>query len=273
MSCVTLTTDFGEQDWFVGVMKGVLAVRAPQARVVDLTHGIAPGDVRAAAFALLNAYPYFPRRTVHLVVVDPGVGSARRGLAVRTTEFDFIAPDNGVLSWALERERIRSVRWIENEDLRLQPASATFHGRDIFAPAAAFLAAGGAFDRLGPLTDSPLLLPWSDPSVVNGGWVGEVVYVDRFGNAITNLHQPLSMAEPVRWLLHWAPGAHCALETCYSAVGKGEPVAVVGSCGFLEIAVNQGRASDQLGLKIGDRVELRPDRTTARPQRKRPKGP
>jgi S-adenosylmethionine hydrolase len=260
MRWITLTTDFGTADWFVGAMKGVLAARAPQARVVDLTHGVPPGDIRAAAFALRSGCAWFPPRTVHVVVVDPGVGSARAGLAVRTARYDFVGPDNGVLSWALERERVRSVRAIRNENLLLQPVSATFHGRDVFAPAAAHLAAGGAFSQLGPSLARYARLPWPEIRPTRSGWVGEVVHVDRFGNAITNLPAPAAGTSGAAWAVRWEGGGSCRLEACYAAVGSGEPVGVAGSTGFVEIAVNGGRACDRLGLRVGVVVELAPVR-------------
>lgn len=257
MSVITLSTDFGLSDSFVGTMKGVILNRAPRATIVDLTHGIAPGDVRAGAFALLTGYRYFPQRTVHVVVVDPGVGSARRAIAVQTRDFCFVGPDNGVLSWALAHETVRSVRLIGNERLWLQPVSRTFHGRDVFAPVAAYLARGGTFERLGPAVTDFVQLPWPRVQEADGNLVGEVLVVDRFGNAITNLPEPSAPAKPAGNVVLAGRRRSCRVAGCYDAVPTGRAVAVFGSSGFLEIAINGGSAATQLRLRAGTRVTLR----------------
>ena len=150
MRLITLTTDFGTRDWFVGTMKGVILGIQPRARVVDITHEIGGGEVRAGAFALRASYSFFPQGTVHIAVVDPGVGSPRRALAVQTANYFFVGPDNGVLSFALMRERIKSIHALENEKYFLKPVSRTFHGRDIFAPVAAHLSRGVSIQTFGP---------------------------------------------------------------------------------------------------------------------------
>src|SRR6266567_2035307 len=149
MRVITLTTDFGLSDWFVGSMKGVIFRINPRTTVVDLTHDLPPGDIRAGAFALAAAYRYFPKGTIHVAVIDPGVGTKRRAIAAQTADYFFVGPDNGVLSWALQRERIKAIRALENKTYFLQPLSQTFHGRDIFAPVAAHLTAGLAIRKLG----------------------------------------------------------------------------------------------------------------------------
>ncbi len=254
MAVITLTTDFGTKDWFVGVMKGVLLARAPEARVIDLTHELQPGDIRAGAFALMASYRFFPRGSVHVVVVDPGVGSARRALAVRTRDYFFVGPDNGVLSWALRGEKVQSTRVIENPAYMLSPVSRTFHGRDIFAPAAGCLSAGRPFEKIGPVLKRIERLPWAEPQVTSKQASGEILYIDRFGNAISNLDS--ASLQPLGGELAVSAGSlkRCPVAEFYQAVPTGKPVAVLGSSGFLEIAVNGGSAAERLGLKPGLQV-------------------
>jgi S-adenosylmethionine hydrolase len=257
MRLITLTTDFGTSDWFVGTMKGVVLGINPRARIVDLTHGVPAGDIRAGAFALAAACKFFPKGTVHVAVVDPGVGSAREAIAVETERYFFVGPDNGVLSWALRDEKIREVRALKNEKYFLPQLSKTFHGRDIFAPVAAHLSRGVAIEKLGPSKKAFVRLDWPQPRVRERRVEGEVVYIDRFGNAITNL--------VCDWLEKFS-GSRVqilvkgkrlrAIESCYAAVRTGKPVAVIGSSGFLEIAVNGGSAAKNFGLIPGTRVSV-----------------
>jgi len=261
MRCITLTTDFGHRDGFVGIMKGVILSRAPRAVVVDLSHEIAPGDVHAAAFVLMNAHRYFPQGAVHVVVVDPGVGGPRHALAARTRRAYYVGPDNGVLSWALRQEEGIEVRRIENSDLFLKPVSRTFHGRDVFAPVAAHLCSGGSFSCVGPGTCDWVRLPWSEPSASAMGWSATVVYIDRFGNALTNLPvdlPPAAAAGETRgaFLLKNRHKVRFPLRPFYGAVPPGRPVAVPGSSGFWELAVHGGSAAATYGLQPGDTVEL-----------------
>jgi S-adenosylmethionine hydrolase len=184
---ITLTTDFGTHDWFVGTMKGVILGIAPRAAIVDLTHEIPAGDIRAGAFALAAGFRFFPKGTVHVAVVDPGVGGARKAIAVQTSNYLFVGPDNGVLSLALAREKIKSVHSLGNANYFLRPISHTFHGRDIFAPVAAHLSRGTPMHKFGPARKDFIRLPWPQPRVRRGCIEGEVVFIDRFGNAITNI--------------------------------------------------------------------------------------
>ena len=257
MSIVTLTTDFGVADPFVGVMKGVLLGRAPTARVVDLTHGIPPHDVLAGALVLRHSVPYFPRGTIHLAVVDPGVGSERRALCVETAGALLVGPDNGLLSLAAPRGEIRRIMHLTEEHFFLSPRSATFHGRDLFAPVAAALAAGTPVEKLGSEVRDMQRLDL--PPVVREARAlrGQVIYVDHFGNLVTNvsaadlgglaIHAPSIGVGRVR-LRGVAPS--------YAAVQRGEPVAVVNSWGLLEIAVREGSARDQLGAGVGTAVVI-----------------
>ena len=190
---ITLTTDFGLQDAYVGAMKGVILGILPGAQIVDITHAIAPQDIRQAAYVLASAIPYFPPGTVHVVVVDPGVGGERRPLAIHTDRAYYIGPDNGVFSQVFAAETVLEIRELTNPAYRLPLVSSTFHGRDIFAPAAAHIAAGVAFPDLGPLIPDPVRLPRLEPQrAANGSIHGHIVHVDHFGNLISDI--------PAAWL-------------------------------------------------------------------------
>lgn len=258
MPIITLTTDFGTDDWFVGTMKGVIGTISPKSAVVDITHAIASADIRAGAFALAASYQYFRRGTIHVAIVDPGVGSKRRAIAIQTERYFFVGPDNGVLSFALRNEKIKAVRALNNKGYFLETLSQTFHGRDVFAPVAAHLARGLAIAKLGPAAAEFVRLDWPQPMLASGSSAGEIVYVDKFGNAITNI--------PVASLAKLA-GSHfeilkgrkrlCPFGDFYQSVPMGRAVAVPGSSGYLEIAVNGGNASAIFGLRPADRVEVR----------------
>lgn len=258
VSIITLTTDFGVADWFVGTMKGVILGIQPRAVLVDVTHEIPPGDIRAGAFALAASHPFFPRGTIHLAVVDPGVGGERRILAVQTRDFVFVGPDNGVLSCALAKENVEAVHHITNARFFLNPVSQTFHGRDVFAPVAAHLSAGVPIQKLGPPVRDFLRLDWPRPRVGQDETTGEIIHIDRFGNAITNIaDSALSALDRARCEVSVKRKRLWPICSFYQAVPAGKPVAVFGSSGFLEIAVNGGSAARSFRLKVGDRVCVR----------------
>ena len=262
MRVITLTTDFGTRDWFVGTMRGVIAGIAPQAEVIDLTHDLPQGDIRAGAFALAASCRFFPKGTIHLVVVDPGVGSRRKAIAARTANGVFVGPDNGVLSWTLAKEKVTAIHALENEAYMLQPVSQTFHGRDVFAPAAAHLSRGVSVSRFGPALKDYVRLEWPAPRERGAGIEGEVVYVDRFGNGITNLEGSLLREFGCASCeIHARRRREFPVGTFYQEVARGAPVALIGSSGFLEIAVNGGSAAKVLGLRTGCRLLLRPARS------------
>lgn len=270
---ITLTSDFGTADGYVGAMKGVLLSVCPRASLVDITHTIPRQDVRHAAFTLWNAVRTFPPETVHLVVVDPGVGTERRPLALRSGGMTYVAPDNGVLTLVA-----RDVEWavvLDNPEIywRTDAVSQTFHGRDIFSPAAARLADGLPWQQAGsPITDwRTLALPPIEMESPHE-WFGEVLYLDHFGNAITNLgllawgddelavapllavdrtpsHLPLPATVVVR-------GRTLPLRRTYGTVASGEPLALISSTGLLEIAVRAGNAGRDLAIGPGDPVIL-----------------
>jgi len=253
MAIITLTTDFGTRDWFVSSMKGVILGVNPQIAIVDNTHEMPPGDIHAGAFALAASYRCFPRLTVHVAVVDPGVGSSRAAIVVRTADYFFVGPDNGVLSLALAQEKALEIRRIENQTFLREPVSETFHGRDVFAPVAARLTQGVMLDAIGGKLPDFARLEGVQPKVVGGLLRGEIIYIDRFGNCITNI----SAAAKVTGKVRVAGTVECEFRRAYSDVAPGQPVALIGSTGFLEIAVNAGNSAQSFGLKIGDSVELK----------------
>jgi S-adenosylmethionine hydrolase len=253
---VTLLTDFGEKDPFVGVMKGVILSRFPSARIVDLTHGIDAQDVVEAGFWLEASHGFFPRGTVHVAVVDPGVGTERLPIAADTGGHYFVAPDNGLLSPLLERARDPAARAIEIQRLKLPAPSRTFHGRDVFAPAAADLASGRiGFSALGPKVEPQRLPAGAAVKFAGGEAVGVVVTVDRFGNLITNIGGAL--LERIRSPRVVAGELECPVVGTYMDAAPGDYVALVNSFGRLEVARCQGDASAGLGLSKGARIVVR----------------
>jgi hypothetical protein len=250
-------TDFGDRDGFAGVMKGVILGICPSARLVDLTHAVEPGDVRGGALLLWAAVPYFPAETIHLAVVDPGVGGARDPLAIRAGGQTLVGPDNGLLWAGAARLGTPEGRRIENPTYRLSHVSRTFHGRDLFAPAAAHLARGAPWESLGPVAPDPVR--WEVPAARPGpaGVFGEVLHVDRFGNAITNLTPDDVSGLGERWWLEVGSVVVEGPVTHYGAVAQGEPLVVLGSLGFYELAVNRGSAAARYGVRRGDAVRAR----------------
>lgn len=254
---ITLMTDFGLRDHFVGVMKGVIAGIAPAARVIDITHELDAHRTEQARYLMSQTWPYFPARTIHVVVVDPGVGSARRPVLVEAGGQFFVGPDNGIFTDLLDLPKAK-VRRLDSQRLWRGEVSATFHGRDIFAPVAAHLAAGVRPSQAGPLIgDAQRGRSLAPVRTGKRFFTGEVVHVDRFGNLITNL-APLEMPElgPRRSVLKIGYAVIDGLSPNYAAIPPGEAGAVIGSGGTIEIAVNQGRADRQLGAGAGSPVEL-----------------
>jgi S-adenosylmethionine hydrolase len=251
---IALTTDFGTVDPWVGIMKGVLATRAPEARVVDLTHGIPPQNVLAGALVLRYALPYFPPGTIHVAVIDPGVGSERRPICVETPREILVGPDNGLLSLAATAPPARAYHLKEGRFFP-SPRSATFHGRDVFAPVAAALAMGTRPSELGPEIRDMRVLRVPEPRREAGAIRGEVIYVDHFGNLITNVPQSLLANFPAEPTSISIRGTRVAgIAPSYAAVSPGQPVAVVNSWNHLEIAVRDGSAAATLGARVGDEV-------------------
>ncbi len=256
---VTLLTDFGTADYFVAAMKGVVLGRAPGAQVVDVTHEIPPQDVAAAAFTLRAVYRDFPPGTVHVAVVDPGVGSARRPILVCAGGYRFVGPDNGIFGYVLDREPDARVFHLDDPRAFRHPVSSTFHGRDVFAPVAGALAAGADPERLGTGVDDPVRLPPIAPRRAPDGSVeGVVLHVDRFGNCVTSLAPgDLPDGPEGGFRLAVGGGEVRTLRTHYAGAPPGEPFVVPGSAGFLEVSVNGGSAAERLGVRRGAAVALR----------------
>jgi S-adenosylmethionine hydrolase len=268
---ITLTTDFGLADAYVAAMKGVVLGINPGARLVDICHTIKPQDVSQAAFILSMVWEFFPRRTVHLVVVDPGVGTGRRAVILRTPEADFVAPDNGVLSYILQRycgdipgDKARSVKLgagleavaITESRFWRSPVSATFHGRDIFAPVAVYLSLGTPLSEFGEAIDSLTALPLPRPHrAPDGTLTGNILHIDSFGNLITSVK---SSDLPAR-------GASIIVQVCGETIHGlsrtygtgGGLLALVGSSDYLEIALPGGDAGAFLGARVGDEVKIK----------------
>lgn len=255
---ITLTTDFGTSDHLVGAMKGVILNVNPAARIVDINHSVVPFDILDGALSIANAYKYFPPRTIHVIVVDPGVGTDRRPLLVSGEKQFFVAPDNGVLSVIYERESC-TVRHITAEHYFLNPVSPTFHGRDIFAPTAAWLSKAFQTEAFGnPITD---FVRFTLPKAkANGQAVkGVVLRVDAFGNLMTNLTAddiPIGTlgGGPIKLAVAGKPVAKFA--QTFAGGGPGEPIAILGSAGYIEVAVNRGNAARTLGANRGAEVVL-----------------
>jgi len=246
---ITLLTDFGQQDPYVAIMKGVIHRIAGEVTIVDIIHSLPPGDISKAAFVLKESFPYFPEGTVHVCVVDPGVGTKRKPVVVVTKHYFFVGPDNGLIWPSVEKENDYKVYLLDNPKFFLPKVSNTFHGRDIFAPVAAYLANGISPEEIGSISQDGLqrlLLP--EPIISGNVITGRILYIDRFGNLITNI--PSHLLE-----LHMK-GKSIQVEICgqaiqgikrtFQEVGLGEFLAYVGSFGYLEIGVNMGSAADLL---------------------------
>ena len=255
---ITLTTDFGTSDHLVGAMKGVILNINPAARIVDINHHVTPFDVLDGALSIANAYQYFPPRTIHIVVVDPGVGTNRRPLLVSGEKQYFVAPDNGVLSMIFARESC-IVRNITSQHYFLSPISPTFHGRDIFAPTAAWLSKAFQTEAFGEEITDFVRFTMPKPKATGEVVKGVVLRVDTFGNLMTNLtieHVPLEAVEAGTVKLSVGGKEIRKLVQTFALGAPGEPVAVFGSAGFLEIAVNRGNAARTLSANRGAEVTL-----------------
>lgn len=244
-------TDFGLRDPFAGIMKGIILGINPSARIVDLCHDFPPGDIKSAAYSLLMAFPYFPAETILMVIVDPGVGTDRTAIAAEIGDKIIVCPNNGVLSWALDCHELKTAVTLDNGEFFLPNVSGTFHGRDIFAPVAAYLSLGVRIEELGPKLEMPVTFPI--PRIVEQGQAiqGEVVYIDRFGNLMTNI--PADRL-PEKAKIHIGSVEALGISKTYGDVLPGHMAAVIGSMGCLEIAVNGGDAAQMLGASIGTHV-------------------
>jgi len=256
-SCITLLTDFGVRDGFVGTMKGVITGINPTARMIDLSHDIPPQDIDAAAFVLAASFQYFSENTIHVVVVDPSVGSDRNIILASAGGYWFLASDNGVLTLAL-RQAGRARYWrVSNREYFLPDVSRTFHGRDIFAPVAAHLSMGIPPEEIGVPVNTLIRKAYPAPRRVKNGIRGRVQYIDHFGNAITNIEpRHLGLSVKKRRIVI-GDAEIVGISQSYAAVASGQLLAIFGSSGFLEIAVNSGSALDILSLEVGTPVTVK----------------
>ncbi len=252
---ITLLTDFGTADHYVAAMKGVILSIAPQARLVDVCHEVESQNVLSGAYLLANSVPWFPAGTIHLAVVDPGVGSERRIIAGRWGDQIVIAPDNGLVSVVQQNTPAAEIFELTDRQYFLPEVSNTFHGRDVMAPVAAHLACGTALSALGAPIDHPLIIHVPQPEVIENRLVGQVTHVDRFGNLVTNIKAD-QFREFAPKTVHLKNHVISSLVVTYADVPVGRPLAVVGSSNMLEISVNQGNARTELAAGIGAEVFL-----------------
>jgi S-adenosylmethionine hydrolase len=264
---ITLTTDFGLQDGYVGTMKGVISTLNPSATIVDITHQVAPQNIDQGAFLFATSARFFPANAIHVVVVDPGVGSTRRPIAIQVGETTFVAPDNGILSPAVEARRtfeptshtgVKAIHLTERS-YWLSQVSHTFHGRDIFAPVAAHLSLGVPIEALGqPIKDWIRLSPARPERREDGTLVGRVRHIDGFGNVVINLAEEDFSFDLAQVTIRISKTTLQGIKRSYSQVATGEPVALIGSSGFLEVAIRDGNAARSLGVRVGDPVVVVP---------------
>ncbi len=258
MSPIVLLTDFGHKDWFVGVMKGVIWRISPSSSIIDYTHEISPGDIFEASFSLLQGYSYFPKGSIFCCVVDPGVGTSREAIILKTSQYFFVSPNNGLLYPIYEKEK-GEIWEITQKKYFLSPLSSTFHGRDIFAPISAYLLKGIPLEEIGrpfPLERlSKLILP--SCKISSSRIEGEILYFDRFGNAFLNIKEKefLSWKEGKEVFLE-LKGRKIPLKKSFQEVPPYEPLFYIGSSGYLEVALNGSSLKEKWGLKRGDKAFL-----------------
>ncbi|MBI4350471.1 MAG: SAM-dependent chlorinase/fluorinase [Elusimicrobia bacterium] len=250
--CIALLSDFGTHEPFVATMKGILLSRAPALSIIDITHQIPPQDIKTAAFYLMAAMPYMPKSTLFLAAVDPMVGMGRGIVWARTENYQFISPDNGLISWVEQKEKIKEARFINNSSLFMDNISSTFHGRDIMAPVAAAIARGLPEKKIGPIFSGYRRFPFPLPVKAGNRVTGQVIAIDHFGNAITNIRRDYLSARSV---FNIADRMLKGLKLTYASVPEGEAMALIGSFGFLEFSVRNGSFARAFEVKIGSPVE------------------
>jgi S-adenosylmethionine hydrolase len=256
---ITLTTDFGLKDPYAAEMKAAILRISPNAAIVDVTHDIAQFNIRMGAYVLASAAPYFPEGTIHVAVVDPGVGTRRRPLLIQTRQNFFVGPDNGLLILAAEQQDIKCIREITNARLMLPHVSSTFHGRDVFAPAAAHLANGVAPAEFGPEIRDAVKPDFAKVTLREGVLVGEVLHVDNFGNIIININaKEVARIRGAGAVNVELSNQKLQLKLCkaYGEANPQESLALIGSHNYLEIAVNQGNAAEKFKVRPGDKIQL-----------------
>ena len=253
---ITLTSDFGLKDPYVAEMKGVILTINPKATIVDITHDIEKFNIQMAAFMLASAESFFPKGTVHLGVVDPGVGTERRAILVQTKRGFFVGPDNGLLMLAAQSQGIEHTYELSNPHLLLPKISTTFHGRDIFAPAATYLDKGTKPNEFGPEIKNPVLPLFPAVERSNNVLTGEVLYIDGFGNIITNIQEKNMLNSQIFNVKLTEVSVKIKFAKAYAEAEPNEPIVLVGSYGFVEIAINKGNAADKFNVKVGDKITV-----------------
>jgi S-adenosylmethionine hydrolase len=255
---ITLLTDFGTKDHYVASMKGTILNINPRCTLIDITHHINPHHIREGAFILANAYSSFPKGTIHLSVVDPGVGSPRKPILLATESYFFVGPDNGLFTFALQREKVRKVVALKNPKYFLSHISTTFHGRDLFAPVAAYLSLGVKPEAFGPELDSWAELDFKKPRIRRRELIGEILYIDTFGNLISNIdkQQLLHFIKDHPFLIKIGKRAIHGLKKGYWEGKRNELIALIGSGGFLEFSIREGNAQKGLKVRKGDEIEI-----------------
>jgi len=255
MPIITLLTDFGYQDGFVGTMKGVLLSINPAVQIIDIAHDLSPGDINSGAFVLAHTYSYFPAKTINVVIVDPGVGSDRRALCVQTDNYYFVAPDNGVLKWIFKDNPDANVVELSQKKYFLENISNTFHGRDIFAPVAAYLSKGINISQFGNIIKDYNKGTLPKYIIAKNKILGEIIHIDRFGNLISNIsakdfsRDKIERIKLPRHILY-------TINNSYNQLPDKQPFAITGSHGSIEIAIYDNNAANVLNYKIGTPIEL-----------------
>jgi len=258
---ITLLTDFGLKDSYVAEMKAVILSICPEACIIDISHGIRKFDVRMGSYILARASRYFPKGTIHVAVVDPGVGGFRRPIIIESQRAVYVGPDNGLLTPSAIMDGIKHVYLISNDRYMLKSVSRTFHGRDIFSPVAAYLAKGVPLSDFGPEIFDPIIPSFANPKIYEGIIEGEVIYIDDFGNVVTNISsehlKSIGLFEGDIVSVKFGD-RHLKLKFCkaYSDVQLNQPLIIIGSGDFLELSINQGDAAKFFGIDVGDKIIL-----------------
>jgi len=257
-SIISLLTDFGLKDPYLASMKGVILKINPQCTLIDITHQVNPHDVEEGAFILANAYSTFPKGTIHLAVVDPGVGGPRKPILLVTENYFFVGPDNGLFTFALQQEKVKQGMALTRPKFFLPRVSTTFHGRDIFAPVAAHLSLGIRPKAFGKNIDSWVELPFQKPRTKEGKLLGEIIHVDTFGNLVSNIDQRrlFQFSKDRSFVIRVGRRIIRGLKKRYSEGKKNEPIALFGSGGFLEISIREGNAQKLLKVRRRDPIKI-----------------
>ena len=255
---ITFTTDFGTRDPYAGIMKGIVLTINPEARQIDITHDIPAHDIINASFMLANVYQHFPPGTVHVTIVDPGVGGGRKNIAVLTERYFFIGPDNGLFTIVFSKEKVLEIREIKNVPFIMKKISNTFQGRDVFAPCAGYISAGRSFSDLGPVINNIQHLEYPEIFKNEKTLIGEVVSIDSFGNMITNISKQTlrTFLGKHKFEIYFAAERFNKIASHYAEIPVGKPLILFGSTGYLEISMNGGSASSYFMTSLGTKITV-----------------